>query len=73
MPGGFPMTAQQSQLHTISLDEEERKELLLVLEQCVTATRDEKRHTNSAEYRDRVAGEESRLRNLLDKVRGLAR
>ena len=67
------MVTQRSQNYNLALDEEERKELLQVLEQCVTETRDEKRHTASAQYRDRVAGEESRLRTLLEKVRGLAR
>jgi hypothetical protein len=53
----------------LALDDEEREELLLVLEQCVADTRNEKRHTDSYEYRDRIASEESRLRTLLDKVR----
>jgi len=66
------MATQQSRIHNLALDEEEREELLQVLEQCVTETCDEKRHTDSAQYRDRVAGEESRLRTLLEKVRRLA-
>ena len=67
------MATQQSQIYHLDLYDEERKELLQVLEQCVTETRDEKRHTASAEYRARVAGEELRLRTLLEKVRWLAR
>ena len=66
------MATQQSQIYNLALDEDERRELLQVLEQCVTSTRDEKRHTDSAEYRGRVAAEESRLRTLLEKVRRLA-
>jgi hypothetical protein len=65
------MSTQQSEIYNLALDEEERKELFQVLQQCVAETRDEKRHTDSAQYRDRVAGEESRLRNLLEKVRRL--
>jgi hypothetical protein len=38
----------------------------------IAETRNEKRHTDSAQYRDRVASEESRLRALLEKVRRLA-
>ncbi len=48
-----------------------REELVQVLEQCVTDTRDENRHTDSAQYRDRVASEESRVQTLLEKVRRL--
>jgi hypothetical protein len=66
------MATQQSRIYNLALDEEEREELLQVLEQCVTETRDEKRHTDSTQYRDRVAGEEARLRTLLEKVRRLA-
>jgi hypothetical protein len=65
------MATQQSRIYNLALDEEERKELLQVLEQWVTDTRDEKRHTHSTEYRAMVAGEESRLRTLLEKVRRL--
>jgi hypothetical protein len=66
------MASQQTELYNLALDEQERVELLQVLEQCVAATRDEKRHTDSAQYRGRVAAEESRLRALLEKVRRLA-
>ena len=66
------MAAQQSQTYNLALDEGERQELSQALEQCVTEARDEKRHTDSSQYRDQVAGEESRLRTLLTKVRGLA-
>lgn len=65
------MATQQSRIYNLALDEEEREKLLQLLEQRVTETRDEKRHTDSTEYRDMVAREESRLRNLLDKVRRL--
>ena len=66
------MITQQSHVYNLALDEEEREELLQVLEQWVTETRDEKRHTDSAQYRDIVASEESHLQTLLEKVRRLA-
>lgn len=66
------MATRQSRVYDLALDEEEREDLLQVLEQRVSETRDEKRHTDSTEYRDIVASEESRLRSLLDKVRRLA-
>jgi hypothetical protein len=65
------MAAQKTRSYNLALDEEERRELLDVLEQWVTEVRDEKRHTHSTEYRAMVAGEESRLRTLLEKVRRL--
>ena len=65
------MATQQTRIYNLVLDEEERKELLDVLEQWVTEARDEKRHTHSTEYRAMVAGEESRLGALLEKVRRL--
>jgi hypothetical protein len=71
MQGVLQMATQQSRIYNLALDEEERMELLQVLEQWVTDTRDEKRHTDSIQYRDMVAGEESRLRTLLEKVRRL--
>ena len=66
------MPIQQLQIYNLALNGEEREELIKVLEQCVTDTRDEKRHTDSDQYRDGVAGEESRLDALLEKVRRLA-
>ena len=41
MQGVLQMTTQQSRIYNLALDEEEREELLQVLEQCVTDTRDE--------------------------------
>ena len=67
------MTTQQSHVYNLALDEEEREELLQVLEQRVMETRDEQRHTDSAQYRDIVASEELHLQTLLEKVRRLTR
>jgi len=66
------MTTQQSHTYNLALDEEEREELLQVLEQWVTEARDENRHTDSAQYRRIVASDESHLQTLLEKVRRLA-
>ena len=66
------MITQQSRTYNLALDEEERTEILQVLEKWVTETSDEKRHTDSAQYRNGIASEESRLQTLLEKVRRLA-
>jgi uncharacterized protein YbcI len=63
--------AEQSENYNLALDEDERQELLHALEQCATETHDEKRHADSAQYHDQAAGEESRLRTLLERVRRL--
>lgn len=66
------MVREQFPAYNLALDEDERKELSQVLEQYVAEAHDEKRHTESSQYRDKIAGEESRLRTLLAKVDGLA-
>lgn len=71
MQGVLQMATQQSRIYNLALDEEQREELLQVLEQCATETRDEMRHTDSSQYRERISGEESRLQTLLEKVRRL--
>ena len=67
------MAVQQSQTgnFNLTLNEVEREELIHALEQCVTETHDEKCHADSAQYHDQVAGDESRLRTLLQRVRRL--
>lgn len=67
------MARERSQVYNLALDEGERQELSQVLEQCVTEARNEKRHTDSSQYRDKVAGEESRLRALLERICGLTK
>lgn len=54
---------------TFALTEEERRELLRVLEGCLVETRIEKRRTDTPAYHDEVAHEEKLLRGLLEKVR----
>lgn len=66
------MDTEHSRPYNLALDEDERAELFQVLEQCVSETRDEKRHTDSAQYRVGVAGVESRLRGLAERVRLLS-
>jgi hypothetical protein len=72
--GNTTMAAQRSQIgnFNLTLDEVERWELRHALEQCVTGTHDERCHADSAQYHDQLAGDELRLRTLLDKVRRLA-
>src|SRR5579863_8695116 len=66
------MAPEQCQNYNLALDEDEREELLHALGQCATATHDEKHHADSTQYRDQVAGDESCLRTLLERVRQLA-
>jgi uncharacterized protein YbcI len=66
------MAAEQCENYNLALDEDEREELLHALEQCATETHDEKRHADSIQYRDHVAGDESRVRTLLERLRRLA-
>lgn len=51
------------------LTEEERQELLRVLEGCLSETHAERRRTDKPKYQDQVAHEEKLLHDLLSKVR----
>ncbi len=50
------------------ISEEERGELVRLLEQSLKETRGEIHKTHTPEYRDRVVGQESLLRGLLVKL-----
>jgi hypothetical protein len=54
---------------TVVLNEREREELLLMLEQALRDTRVEVHRTHTPGYRENVQMEEALLRGLLDKVR----
>jgi hypothetical protein len=54
---------------TLVLNEREREELLLLLEQSLKDTRVEVHRTHTPGYRENVQMEEALLRGLLDKVR----
>jgi hypothetical protein len=53
--------------HTFILSEEERTEIVRLLEQSLSETRVEMHRTHTPEFRQRVMGEQSLLRGLLDK------
>jgi hypothetical protein len=67
------MTAQQMNKFTLNITEEERAELLRILEGSLVETHAEKRRTESPSYQDQVGREESLLRALTEKVRKLGR
>ncbi len=53
--------------YTLTISEEERVELVRILEQTLAESRVESHRTHTPEYRERVKGEQSLLRGLLDK------
>jgi hypothetical protein len=57
--------------YILELTEEERTELVTLLEEALQATHLEKRRTESPAYQERVGHEESLLRTLAEKVRRL--
>ena len=65
------MAAAQVLRHSLALTDEERVELLQLLETALKDARVEHRRTKVLEYRERVREEESVLERLLEKVRGL--
>ncbi len=60
------MTAPETR--TFMFSEEERVELVRLLEQSLKEIRGEIHKTHTPEYRDRVLGQESLLRGLLVKL-----
>ena len=63
--------AQANSTYTLLLSNEERSELLRVLENIVIETHMENRRTDNLEYRAELRHEESILKSLLAKVRQL--
>jgi len=62
------MTASTETLtHTFTLTEDERAELVRILEQAMEESRVEIHRTHTPEYRDRVIGEQALLRGLMEK------
>ncbi len=53
---------------TFMFSEEERVEMVRLLEQVLSETRVEIHRTHTPDYRDRVIGQESLLRGLLVKL-----
>jgi hypothetical protein len=58
-------------MHSLAISEEERTELVRLLEQALGETRVEMHRTHTPAYRDRVKGEEALLRALLGKFQGM--
>jgi hypothetical protein len=58
---------------TLALTEEERQELVTLLEQALSDTRVAVHRTHTPGYREDVIHQEKVLRALLEKVRGLQR
>ncbi|MFO0888548.1 MAG: hypothetical protein U0790_05300 [Isosphaeraceae bacterium] len=54
-------------LHSFMINEDERGELVRLLEQALGETRVEIHRTHTPEFRERVIGEQALLRGLLDK------
>jgi hypothetical protein len=67
------MANAQSTEYTLVLNDEERKELLRLLESSLTETHSEARRTEAPGYREQIHQEEALLRTLTEKVRRLGR
>ena len=65
------MTAEQPAEYTLALNEEERVELLRLLEESLVDTHVEKRRTEAPGYRDLIIHQEALIRALTEKVRRL--
>ncbi len=61
----------EAAMHSFMINEEERAELVRVLEQVLRDTRVEIHRTHTPEYRERVIGEGTLLRGLLEKFQHL--
>lgn len=55
-------------VHNITISDDERAELIQLLEKACEEGRVEMHRTHTPEYRDRVSGEQMLLRGLLDKL-----
>ena len=53
--------------HSFMINEEERTELIRLLQQACGESRIEMHRTHTPEYRERVSGEQALLRGLLEK------
>jgi hypothetical protein len=57
----------ETMLHSFTISEEERTEIIRLLEQVLGETRVEVHRTHTPEFRQRVQAEEALLRGLLNK------
>lgn len=60
---------QQSTQFTLTLDEHERDQLLILLEREVRETHVEARRTESPDYQDQIHHQETVLHGLIEKLR----
>ena len=65
------MTVAYPAVYTLALKEEERIELLRLLEESLVETHMEKRRTEAPGYREDLLHQEALIRTLTEKVRGL--
>ena len=61
------IAATEPVVHSFMISEEERAELIRLLESAVEENRVEIHRTHTPDYRERVQGEQALLRGLLDK------
>ncbi len=54
--------------HSFVLTEDERAELMRILERAMEESRIEIHRTHTPDYRDRVMGEQALLRSLMEKL-----
>jgi hypothetical protein len=66
----MPAVATTPAAFTLSLTEEERAQLLNVLEQTFRETHVEARRTEAPNYQEQIHHQEAVLRGLIDKLRG---
>ncbi len=65
------MTAEHPVEFTLALNEEERAELLRLLEESLVETHAEKRRTEAPGYQERLERQEAIIRSMTEKVRRL--
>ena len=67
------MSAESTNLkqHQLTIDEEERAQLVRLLDQTLGETRVEAHHTHTPAFRDQVLHQEAVIRRLLEKVNRL--
>ena len=65
------MNAEHPVEFTLALTDEERAELLSLLEESLVDTHAEKRRTEAPAYRERIQRQEAVIRSMTEKVRRL--
>jgi hypothetical protein len=65
------MAAKTIVQYQLTLNEDERNELLRLLDDCVVEIHAEIRRTEAPEYHDKLRSKETLIRALTERVRGL--